>query len=252
VTGATGEALAVVAARATEVGAPLSVCTALPVVRMDLDGLVLREARLGELRLSLLGRHQAQNAAVALGIVTALETAGVAQVPDAAITAGLATVRWPGRLERIEVGGALAARPLTVILDGAHNPDGAAALADALDELAPGLPAGTATLLLGILADKDVTAIVESLARSRAIREARCVTTRVPDTDRSLDARTLAAAWEARAGARAGSVIAVHDYDAALDRALQLAAEVGGPLIVTGSLYLVGHVRARLLPDPSA
>ena len=112
--------------------------------------MTLLEPRFGQLRLPLLGRHQALNAAVALGIVAALGEAGVADVPDAAIVAGLAAVRWPGRLEVLHHG------DQAVLLDGAHNPDGAAALAAAVDELAPGLPAGEAVLLLALMSDKAV------------------------------------------------------------------------------------------------
>jgi dihydrofolate synthase/folylpolyglutamate synthase len=243
VTGARGEALTVITERARSVDVPLRVCPRLPIERMDLDGLVLREPRLGQLRLPLLGRHQAGNAAVSLGIVAALDEAGVAHVPDQAVAAGLARVRWPGRLERIAVG---EAREMTVLLDGAHNPDGATALAAALDELAPQLPNGAATLLLGILADKDAAMILGALAASRIVRDARCVTTRVPDTDRSLPADELAAAWGESLGRPPDA--AIDDVDRALDRALDLAAGSGGLLIVTGSLYLVGHVRGRIVP----
>jgi dihydrofolate synthase/folylpolyglutamate synthase len=240
VTGADGEALAVIAARARSVGAPLRVCGPLDVVRMDLGGLVLGAPGLGELRLPLLGRHQARNAAVALGIVAELEAAGVARVSPEAIAAGLASTRWPGRLELLDHAGQ------AVMLDGAHNPDGAVALAAALDELAGALPDGPITLLLGVLADKDVDAILGPLAGSQAARDARCVATRVPDSDRALPAAEVAAAWARAAGQPA---VIVDDVDVALARALELSAASGGLLLVSGSLYLVGHVRSRLLPE---
>lgn len=244
VTGASGMALEVIAARAREVGAPLTVCRPLFVERMDRCGLTLLDPRLGSLRLPLPGRHQAHNAAVALGIVAALEQAGVADVPDEARITGLAQTRWPGRLEFIEHA------PATILLDGAHNPDGATALAEAFDELAPSLPPGRTTLLLAVMADKAVDDVLAALARSPGLRASRVVTTTVPDTDRSLGADDLAAAWAAGTGEMVDGVI--NDCDVALEHAIELATEAGGPLLITGSLYLVGHLRARLVDDDGA
>lgn len=244
VTGASGAALAVIEARAREVGAPLTVCPPLTVMNMDLSGITLQEPRLGRLQVPLLGRHQAANAAVALGVVAALAKAGVADVPDAAIVAGLARTRWPGRMEVLQHDG------LTVLLDGAHNPDGAAALASAVDELAPHLPPGPVTMLLAVMADKAVAEILAALATAAPLREACCLATRVPDSDRSLPASDTAAAWAAATGR--ASADAIDDADEALQRACELAETAGGPLVITGSLYLVGHMRARLVPDVDA
>jgi dihydrofolate synthase/folylpolyglutamate synthase len=244
VTGASGSALAVIEARAREVGAPLTVCPPLDVAGMDLSGLVLQAPRLGRLRVPLLGRHQAANAAVALGVVAALAEAGVAEVPDKAVVAGLARTRWPGRMEMLEHDG------LTVLLDGAHNPDGAAALAAAVDELAPHLPPGPVTMLLAVMADKAVAEILAALAAAAPLRESSCLATRVPDSDRSLPASDLAAAWAAATDRATGD--AIDDADEALQRACELAEAAGGPLVITGSLYLVGHMRARLVPDVDA
>lgn len=244
VTGAGGVALEVIEARAREVGAPLTICRPLVVERMERSGLTLLDPRLGSLRLPLLGRHQAHNAAVALGIVAALGASGVADVPDEARVAGLAQTRWPGRLELVEHAG------VTILLDGAHNPDGARALADAMAELAAVLPQGRTTLLLAVMADKSVDDILAALARCPSLRESRVVATAVPDTDRSLPAADLATAWTACTGQATDGT--VPDCDAALHHALDLAAEAGGPLLITGSLYLIGHVRSRLVADDPA
>ena len=96
------------------------------------------------------------------------------------------------------------------------------------------------TLLLGILGDKEVARMLEALRMSASLRDARVVTTGVPDTLRGMAPDDLAAAWGP--GARA-----VTDVDDALDEALGLARSLGGPLVVCGSLYLVGHVRGRLV-----
>ena len=138
----------------------------------------------------------------------------------------------------------------TILLDGAHNPDGAEALADAMAELAAVLPQGRTTLLLAVMADKAVDDILAALARCPSLRESRVVATTVPDTDRSLPAADLATAWAACTGQATGGT--VPDCDVALDHALDLAAEAGGPLLITGSLYLIGHVRSRLVADDPA
>jgi dihydrofolate synthase/folylpolyglutamate synthase len=163
----------------------------------------------------------------------------VASLPDDAVRAGLAATDWPGRLEIVESEGT------TVVLDGAHNPAGVAVLVAALDEMAPELPPGPATLLLGVLRDKEVDEMVRLLAGCDLLRGACLVATTVPGSERALPAKDLASAW-GRAGGWAAEVR--DDADAGLDRALALAAASGAPLVVAGSLYLVGHVRARLVP----
>jgi dihydrofolate synthase/folylpolyglutamate synthase len=241
VTGARGEALGIIRERAASLDVPLTECLPLAVLAMDRSGVCLDHPRLGELHVPLLGRHQAANAAVALGVIEALEAAGVAAVPDAAVSTGLARTGWPGRLELLEHEGR------TILLDGAHNPDGAAVLATTVDELAPSLPAGRATLLVGMMADKEVMEVLATLAGSRVLGESRFMATGVPDTPRALPAADLAQRWADAAGVAAD--FAHDDADAALDRALEVAGREGGPLVVAGSLYLVGHLRSRLVPD---
>ena len=258
VTGTDGDALAVVARRARRMGVPLRVTPPLPVLAMDRLGTTVVHPALGELRLGLLGRHQAANASVALGTLDALRDAGIAQAGERAVRAGLAGTRWPGRLELLTVttgpDGEIRATPaapafvagsVDVLLDGAHNTAGAAALALAVDDLRPLLADGPVTLLLGILGDKEVGRMIGALQGSAALRDARIITTAVPDTQRGLDPTDLASAWGP--GARAMATV-----EPALDDALELARSLGGPLVVCGSLYLVGHVRGRLMgPGPA-
>jgi dihydrofolate synthase/folylpolyglutamate synthase len=233
VTGADGEALAVIRRRAVRVAAPLDTVTPLPIDHVGRDGSVVVHPSLGRLRLGLLGAHQAANAAVALGVVGSLERAGIARVTPEAVRTGLADARWPGRLELLEVDG------IDVLLDGAHNAAGAHALADALGLLRPHLASGRPTLVLGILGDKDVAGMVDALRSSPGLHDARVLATPVPDAPRTLDAATLATTWGPAAVATASA-------DEALDLGLAAAAVEGGPLVVAGSLYLVGHVRGRL------
>jgi dihydrofolate synthase/folylpolyglutamate synthase len=158
VTGAWGGALGVIERRSRRVAAPLTVCRR----RRCSDWIATgsRSSSGGSDRFAwrFRGRHQAANAAVADATLDALETAGIARVQTTASARGYAAVRWPGRLELLEVAGR------DVLLDGAHNPAGAATLAEALDDLAPFLAPGRPTLVLAIMADKDVDGVLGALA----------------------------------------------------------------------------------------
>lgn len=241
VTGAAGAALAVVRRRARRLGVPLAEVAPPPVVAVDRDGIVVDLPTLGETRVGLRGRHQAANAAVADALLDALEAAGIASVPAEARRAGYAAARWPGRLELL--GPDERTRGREVLLDGAHNPDGAAALATALDDLRPHLAAGRLTLVAAAMRDKDVAGIVAALASARALGDARVVATSL-DMERALPADEMAALW--RAAVPEVDVSVERDADRALDEALAGGA---GPVVVAGSLYLVGRVRERLVDD---
>jgi dihydrofolate synthase/folylpolyglutamate synthase len=173
------------------------------------------------LRLPLAGAHQAENAGVAVGLASFLARRFPRIDLAAATRAGLAAAEWPGRCERIEKGG------VTVLLDAAHNPEGAAALREAVR----GDPARTA-LVFGALADKrwpEMLAAIAPLASRRYYTRPRG---REP------------AAPEALAAIAAGT--AVPEPGEALARALAESAP-GETVIVTGSIYLVGELRAGLL-----
>jgi dihydrofolate synthase/folylpolyglutamate synthase len=131
VTGTTGDALAIVRRRAARVHAPLTVAEPAAILAVDRDGLVVDLPSIGQTRVGLRGRHQAANVAVADAILDALGAAGIADVPPEARRSGYAAARWPGRLELFTVDGR------DVLLDGAHNPAGAAAHAEALGAIPP-------------------------------------------------------------------------------------------------------------------
>jgi folylpolyglutamate synthase/dihydropteroate synthase len=95
------------------------------------------------------------------------------------------------------------------------------------------------------MADKDVDGVVAALSRSAALRGARVIATQL-DVPRALPAQELAARWS-RVTEPGWQVKAEPDPAAALDRAI---AAADGPVVVAGSLYLVGFARGRLVDDP--
>ncbi|WP_437567390.1 bifunctional folylpolyglutamate synthase/dihydrofolate synthase [Sorangium sp. So ce542] len=175
-----------------------------------------------EVELGLRGAHQAENAGVACGI--AWQLAGRWPEVERALPAGLAAARWPGRLERIDAGAA------EVLLDCAHNPHGAEALAAWLDEEGPG--AARTTLVFGAMADKGWGEMLQTLA-PRARR--RLYATPQGRAAAPLDALRAIAPGEP-----------IGDPRAAVARAIEVAGP-GGLVVVTGSIYLVGEVRSALL-----
>ncbi|WP_437964815.1 folylpolyglutamate synthase/dihydrofolate synthase family protein [Sorangium sp. So ce260] len=181
-----------------------------------------------EVELGLRGAHQAENAGVACGI--AWQLAGRWPELERALPEGLGAARWPGRLERIDAGAA------QVLLDCAHNPHGARALAAWLDEEGPG--AARTALVLGAMADKGWGEMLQVLA-PRAQR-------RFYVTPQGRAAAPL----DALRGIAPGEPIG--DPRAAVARAIEVAGP-GGLVVVAGSIYLVGEVRSALLgivPDP--
>lgn len=178
---------------------------------------------LSGLALALRGRHQLANASLALA---ALELVNEHfPVPQAALRYGLETVRWPGRLEVISE------RPL-VILDGAHNPEGVRALADALIELRQGRKI---KLLFATMADKEWQLMLEILAKLAD----EIIFTRV-SMERSADPELLAKNIPVPIPSRV-----IQDSQTAL-AALLDRAQPDDILVVAGSLYLLGEVRPRL------
>ena len=169
----------------------------------------------------------------------------------------MAAARWPGRLELLALGPDDRAVPAStdgpdprapdILLDGAHNPDGVRAFVEALDELRASLSPGRPTLVLGLMADKDVTSMVGQLASAAALRGARIITTRI-DALRALPAADLATAWRGASGTGAGHELVVREtVESAFEDALASVRSSDGPLLVAGSLYLVGAFRGRLV-----
>jgi dihydrofolate synthase/folylpolyglutamate synthase len=174
------------------------------------------------------GAHQRANAAVALAMAHLAR--GPLGLSREAIARGLESARWPGRLERVERGG------IDVWLDCAHNLEGTRALVEALPEL--GLAPSHTVLVYGALADKAFEPSLALLAPHARDRIYASPEGRAPAP---LEALRAIAEGEA-----------VGDPVRAIERALA-SARPGDAVVVTGSLYLVGAIRAHLLgvaPDP--
>ncbi len=178
----------------------------------------------------LQGAHQAYNAALAARVLHVLVEQGW-RVPDEAIAEGFRRARWPGRLEW--VGG----KP-PLLMDGAHNPEGARALA----AYVASLPRVRTAMLLGMLMDKDWPEMARTLAPL-----ADAVVTVSPDNYRALDAGALAKA--------VGEQGVPAEAAAALPDALARARELAGPsgrVVAAGSLYLIGSLRTLVLGQDDA
>lgn len=183
------------------------------------------ERVLAGLRPGIGGRYQADNAATALAAAELLGGCGF-PLTGAAFAAGLAAARWPGRME-------LFPGPPRILLDGAHNPAGAAALAAALGELRR----RRLLVVLGVMGDKDLDGILAPL-----VPLADEVVAVTPAVDRALPSADLAAACAARdCAATDGATVAA---GLALARERAAADDL---ILVCGSLFTVGEARAVLL-----
>jgi dihydrofolate synthase/folylpolyglutamate synthase len=180
----------------------------------------------GPFLLALRGEHQVGNAAVAVSLLEAAREAGI-MVPVASITRGLESVEWPARLELLPF-----ADGARVLLDAAHNPEGARALRDYLARWHPERPA----LVVGIMRDKDTDGILRELLPVTS-----SVVATAADTSRALPADDLAARVRALDPAR--TVVVRADPSAALDA----AAAASGTICVAGSIFLAGAIRERLV-----
>jgi len=223
------EALAVAGDRAADTGSvwlrsgvDFSVARAVPAAggwAVDLDGVYRAYT---DVPLRLHGRHQVANLAVG---VAAVEAFFGRALDAAAVAEAAARTTSPGRMEVV------AHDPL-VMLDGAHNPEGTAALAAALAEE---FPAARWTVVFGAMADKDVPAMLRLLGPATGSLH----TARAADSARARPAAEVAEL----AAEILGVPATPHDSVAA---AVAAAREEDGPVLVTGSLYVVGEARTAL------
>ncbi|MEX2503129.1 MAG: bifunctional folylpolyglutamate synthase/dihydrofolate synthase [Trueperaceae bacterium] len=183
-----------------------------------------RDGRTLSLRTPMVGPAAAHNAALAACLAADLGAS------DASVVAGTAAARWPGRFERV-LGRTAPTRGEPLWFDGAHNPAAAAALAQVLVALA-----WRPTLVLGASQDKDVEGIAAALAPVVGTT----FVTRARTSPRAEPPDRLAA----RAAEAGLAVASHHDDPREAVRAARAWATDGAPVLVAGSLYLVGELRA--------
>ena len=163
------------------------------------------------------GEHQIINASLAI-VAAKLVSKQDKRITEIALHIGAAHTKWPGRLERIGTGP-------DVILDGAHNPDGALVLRKALDKF---YPEKQIYFVFGMMADKEMQKVIRTLIRPLDM----VYTVRADDGPRAAEAERLAQLVGKNAAARS-------DVGSAYAEAVA-AAGPSGVVCVCGSLYLVG------------
>lgn len=239
------EAMDVVSARCAELGCALRMPDFghLKVGAVQ-DGLRPMEyADFGPHTLRLLGIYQPYNAALALEAVAALRERGW-DLPNAAVARGMAATEWPGRFQVVS-------RSPLFVVDGGHNPQGAQALVDSLQDVFPGK---RPVLVMGVLADKDYEAMLRTV-----LPVADCLVAYTPNNPRALKAVELVGAVQMTScslcgNAHDGSAITQCHAVAAravatVADAVQHARELAGPdglVVAFGSLYSIAEVMAAL------
>lgn len=176
-----------------------------------------------EYSIRLLGAHQLKNAAVAFTALDTLRRSGW-DLPAEGVRKGLAAAVWPARFELVE-------RAPLFVVDGGHNPQCVAATAEAIRRYMPG---GRCVILMGVLADKDWSAMIDILADV-----AEGFVCAAPDSPRALPAADLGAEL-LRRGLHA-------EVCSSVPEAVEAAKALAGPdgaVCSVGSLYMSGAVRA--------
>lgn len=227
------EAAAVMARTARERVAPLVDAAATISVRRVSGGLSGQKVRVssesrdyGTLPAALAASYQLENIATAVAALEALESHAGLPLPDDAVARGLAEARWPGRFQLVQ-------EDPPTLLDGAHNPDGAAALVRALKDAKS---ARNVALVCGFCADKDVDGFFRVLSPIAK----RVWTVPIPNPRSMAPAAVAAIAARYRLAATP-----MDDAMAAVGAARDWARAEGGVVVVCGSLFLVGDVLAQ-------
>lgn len=226
------DARAVISARAGELNAPYYDSTAIAYqkTRQTLEGCIFTTEILGKLyediEISMIGEHQIRNAMTALTAITLMMQEEKVKLTDEAIFRGMKKAKQIGRFEIMK-------RNPYVIIDGAHNPDGARALRETIAKQFSGKKI---LMVMGVLADKDVDSIVEIFA---GVTKDFVATE--PDNPRKMLAKDLAerlAAW-------GGRCITLRKPKDAVNMAKECYNNYD-LVIFAGSLYLIGEIRGLL------
>ena len=194
------------------------------VKQMDVTGTVFCFGSWQDMKIRLMGRYQVRNACTALTIIERLRIRGFTITVEQ-VYAGMEKAIWPGRAELLR-------QKPTVIVDGAHNPQGFEAFMETMELLFPGRKLN---IVLGVLADKDFNAGIDI-----AIPHAKKFFAVTPPSYRALDAGELAADIRQKADV---PVASFESIPAAIEAALA-ESTADDVIAILGSLYQVGDVRS--------
>jgi dihydrofolate synthase/folylpolyglutamate synthase len=231
------EATAVIEAQARRMHAPLHSAGQEWHVSIERGRLVYQDER-GLMDLAapkLFGRHQFDNAGLA---IATLRAQNVLKIDAAAYEAGMVGAEWPARMQRLTSGKLLELAPANaeLWLDGGHNADGGRIVAAALGDLEERVPRPL-VLIVGMIASKDAAGFLANFAgQTRHI-----IAVKIPDRDDAMAPDVMADAAR-HLGMRIETAISVA---AAIGSLTKLAYEVPPRILITGSLYLAGHVLAE-------
>jgi dihydrofolate synthase/folylpolyglutamate synthase len=230
------EAMAVIEHEAKRMRAPLHTAGQQWHVNIECGRLVYQDDR-GLMDLAaprLFGRHQYDNAGLA---VATLRAQNVFRVEPAAFEAGIVNAEWPARMQRLASGALLGQAPpgSEIWLDGGHNAEGGRVVAAALGDLEERV-SRPLVVIVGMMGNKDASAFLANFAGlTRHI-----IAVQIPDRDNAMPPDRLADAAR-QLGMRVETSASV---EAALRSLARLAYEVPPRILITGSLYLAGHVLA--------
>jgi len=230
------EAMAVIEAQANRMRAPLHASGQQWHVSVERGRLVYQDER-GLMDLAapkLFGRHQFDNAGLAIATLRALDRF---KIGIAAFEAGIISAEWPARMQRLVSGTLVDQGPpgCEIWLDGGHNAEGGRVAAAALGDLEERV-SRPLVVIVGMMANKDAGALLANFAGlTRHI-----MAVQIPDRENAMPPERLADAARAL-GMRVENAASV---EAALHALSRLAYEVPPRILITGSLYLAGHVLA--------
>ena len=230
------EAMAVIEAQANRMRAPLHAAGQQWHVSVERGRLVYQDER-GLMDLAapkLFGRHQFDNAGLAIATLRALDRF---KIGIAAFEAGIISAEWPARMQRLVSGTLVDQGPpgCEIWLDGGHNAEGGRVAAAALGDLEERV-SRPLVVIVGMMANKDAGAFLANFAGlTRHI-----MAVQIPDRENAMPPDRLADAARSL-GMRVENAASV---EAALHALSRLAYEVPPRILITGSLYLAGHVLA--------
>ena len=232
----TPEAMAVIERQAGRMHAALHTAGQEWSVNVERGRLVYQDER-GLMDLAaprLFGRHQFDNAGLAIATLRAIDAF---KIDTAAFEAGIINAEWPARMQRLTTGALVDQAPKAseIWLDGGHNADGGRVTAAALGDLEERV-SRPLVVIAGMMANKDAGAFLANFAGlTRHI-----IAVQIPERDNAMPPDTLADAAR-QLGMRVETAASV---EAALRALTRLAYEVPPRILITGSLYLAGHVLA--------